>query len=76
VPTVTVGVVNIMLLLAALAAEVPAALVAVTVKVYVTLSANPETVIFPLAAVPVNPPGLEVAVYVVIGNPPSYVLAV
>jgi hypothetical protein len=52
-------------LLAALAALVPIALVAVTVKVYEVEGFNPETVIVPDPAwlkVPVIPLGLEVAV--------------
>ena len=51
------------------AAEVPLAFVAVTVKVYAVPLLSPETVIG-LAPVPVNPPGLDVAVNVVIAEPP------
>ena len=50
--------------LAALAPEVPVALVAVTVKVYSVNSDSPETSIGLVAEVPVNPPGLDVAVKV------------
>jgi hypothetical protein len=48
--------------LAALAPEVPVALVAVTVKVYSVNSESPSTRIGLDAEVPVNPPGLDVAV--------------
>jgi hypothetical protein len=63
-----------MLLLAALAGPVPIAFVAVTVNVYAVPVVKPETVIVPepaVANVPVIPPGLDVAVYSVIGTPPS-----
>ena len=57
------------------AAEVkPAAFVAVTVNVYGVPAVSSVTVIVPEPAwdtVPVPPAGLEVAVYVVIGEPPS-----
>ena len=56
------------------AAEVPAAFVAVTVNMYEVPTVSPVTVIVPEPAwdtVPVPPAGLEVAVYVVIGEPPS-----
>ena len=43
-------------------APVPAELVAVTVKVYSTPLARPVTIAGELAAEPVNPPGLDVAV--------------
>jgi hypothetical protein len=54
---------------AADAVDVPLALVAVTVNVYAVPLVNPETVIG-LAPVPVNDPGDEVAVKVVIVEPP------
>jgi hypothetical protein len=57
------------LLEAAEAVEVPLALVAVTVNVYAVPFVNPETVIGD-APVPVNDPGDEVAVNVVIVLPP------
>jgi hypothetical protein len=63
-----------MLLLAALAGPVPIAFVAVTVNVYATPDVRPDTVIVPepeVARLPVIPPGLDVAVYSVIGTPPS-----
>jgi hypothetical protein len=69
-------VVAVMLLEAAEAGPVPVALVAVTVNVYDVLDARPVTVTGDEAPVPVNPPGLEVTVYAVIGNPPSKVGAV
>jgi hypothetical protein len=47
---------------AALAPDVPVALVAVTVNVYAVCSDSPLTVIGELALVPVSPPGLDVAV--------------
>jgi hypothetical protein len=50
---------------AALGLDVPVALVAVTVNVYAVCSDSPETVIGDVALVPVSPPGLDVAVYVV-----------
>jgi hypothetical protein len=50
---------------AALGLEVPVAFVAVTVNVYAVFSDSPLTVIGELALVPVSPPGLDVAVYVV-----------
>ena len=56
------------------ASEVPAAFVAVTVNVYEVPAVSPVTVIWPEPArdrVAVPPAGLEVAVYVVIGEPPS-----
>jgi hypothetical protein len=62
-----------MLLLAALAALVPAALVDVTVNVYAVLALNPVTVMVPEPAwlkVPVPPAGLLTAVYDVITLPP------
>jgi hypothetical protein len=58
------------LLLALLAVEVPFAFVAVTVKVYAVAAVNPETVIGLVAEVPVNEPGVDVAVKVVIAEPP------
>jgi len=63
-----------MLLLAALDAPVPMAFVAATVKVYEVPDVNPETEMVPEPAVlnvPVMPPGDDVAVYDVIGTPPS-----
>jgi len=56
------------LLLALLAADVPFAFVAVTVKVYEVSLVNPETVIGLDAPVPVSEPGELVTVYEVIGN--------
>jgi hypothetical protein len=61
---------------AADAAPVPLELVAVTVNVYAVLDCKPVTEIGLEAPVPVNPPGLEVTVYEVIGSPPSKVGAV
>jgi hypothetical protein len=61
------------------ASEVPEAFVAVTVNVYAVLRVSPVTDRVPAAApdrVPVFPPGLDVAVYFVIGEPPSDVGAV
>jgi hypothetical protein len=58
-----------MLLEAADAVDVPLAFVAVTVNVYAVLGDSPETVIG-LAPVPVNPPGLDVAVKVDTAAPP------
>jgi hypothetical protein len=55
-------------LLAALAADVPLALVAVTVKVYAVPLVKPETVIGD-DPVPVRPPGLDVAVNVAAAPP-------
>ena len=55
------------------AVEVPAAFVAVTVNAYEVPAASPVTVIVPDPAwvtVPVIPPVSEVAVYLVIGEPP------
>jgi hypothetical protein len=60
-------------LLAALAALVPTAFVAVTVNVYEVPFVKPVTLIVPEPAcdiVPVIPPGLDVAVYPVITDPP------
>jgi hypothetical protein len=65
-----------MLLEAADAALVPRELVAVTVNVYEVLDCKPVTVTGEDAPVPVNPPGLDVTVYAVIGKPPSKVGAV
>ena len=59
---------GITLLLAELAADVPFALVAVTVNVYDVPSVKPETVIGE-DPVPVNDPGLDVAVYVAAAPP-------
>jgi hypothetical protein len=50
---------------------VPYALLAVTVNVYVVPFERPVTVIGELPPVAVNPPVLEVTVYVVIALPPS-----
>jgi hypothetical protein len=58
---------------AADAAEVPIAFVAVTVNVYVVLGVSPVIMMVPESAwstAPVFPPGLEVAVYCVIVEPP------
>ena len=56
-------------LLAALAADVPLAFVAVTANVYDVPFVKPDTVIG-LAPVPVNESGVDVAVNVVIAEPP------
>jgi hypothetical protein len=66
----------VILLLAAEGADVPIALVAVTVNVYEVSCVKPVTVIGEDAPVPVIDPGLEVAVYPVIADPPSSVGAV
>jgi hypothetical protein len=58
-----------MLLDADEAPEVPEAFVAVTVNVYEVDDCKPATVIGEEDPVPVNPPGLEVAVNVVAGAP-------
>jgi len=51
--------------------EVPAALLAVTLKVYLVLSARPETVASPgPVVVALCPPGDAVTVYLVIAEPP------
>jgi hypothetical protein len=63
------GATGVTLLEAADAVEVPLALVAVTVNVYAVPFDKPETVIGEVP-VPVNPPGEEVAVKVVIVAPP------
>jgi hypothetical protein len=55
---------------AADAAEVPTAFVAVTVNVYAVPGVSPVTVMVPEPE-PEPPLGLEVAVYCVIGEPPS-----
>jgi hypothetical protein len=60
-----------MLLDALEAALVPRELVAVTVNVYDVLEASPVTVNGDEAPDAVNPLGLDVAVYEVIGKPPS-----
>src|SRR5260221_13359207 len=52
-------------------APVPTALVAVTVKVYVVPLVRAVTRIAEAVPVAVTPPGLEVTVYLVIGEPPS-----
>lgn len=57
-------------LLAADGALVPIALAAVTVNVYVTEFVSPKTVIGLDVLTPVNPPGFDVAVNPVIGEPP------
>jgi hypothetical protein len=57
-------------LLAELGALVPIAFVAVTVNVYEVPVVNPETVMGEDAPVPVMLPGLDVAVYPVIVEPP------
>jgi hypothetical protein len=51
-----------MLLLAELGVPDPSPLLAVTVNVYEVSEDSPETVIGPELAVPVNPPGFDVAV--------------
>jgi hypothetical protein len=68
--TTGTGAAGVTLLDALLAADVPLALVAVTVNVYAVPLLNPETVIGD-APVPVNPPGDEVAVNVDTAAPPS-----
>jgi hypothetical protein len=62
---------GVTLLLAALAGPVPTALVAVTVNVYAVPRVKPDTVIGDVADVAVIPPGLDVAVYSVIGELPG-----
>src|SRR5450631_3305991 len=52
------------------AGPVPMTFVAVTVKVYPTPFVRPATTRGLAAPLAVNPPGLEVAVYPVIGSPP------
>jgi hypothetical protein len=59
-------------LLAALAAPVPAPLVAVTVNVYAVLFVSPVTAIGEEAPVPVTPPGFDVAVYPVMAALPTF----
>ena len=61
---------------AELAGPVPMAFVAVTVKVYAVPLESPVTVIGLAVPVPVKPPGLEVAVYPVMAEPPSLAGAV
>ena len=68
---VTAGPVGVTLLDGADGALTPATLVAVTVKVYGIPGVSPETMIGPPVVTPVIPPGLDVAVYVEIGLPPS-----
>ena len=58
-----------MLLLAALAADVPVLFVAVTVNVYAVFVVRPETVSGDAEPVAVKPPGLDVTVKFVIGEP-------
>jgi hypothetical protein len=53
------------------AGPVPTALVAVTEHVYAVPLASPVTVIGEAVPDAVNPPGLHVAVYEVMGDPPS-----
>jgi hypothetical protein len=63
----------VMLLDAALCAELPTAFVAYTLKVYDVTGVKPETVIVPEPAcdkVPVMLPGVDIAVYEVIVDPP------
>jgi hypothetical protein len=55
---------------AELAGPGPLAFVAVTVKVYAAPLVSPATIIGLVVPVPVIPPGLEVTVYPVIGEPP------
>jgi hypothetical protein len=52
------------------AKEVPLAFVAVTLNVYAVLWVKPITLIDPLDVVPVTDPGVDVAVYVLIADPP------
>jgi hypothetical protein len=61
---------NVTLLEAAEGADVPIALVAVTVNVYMVGLSSPLTATGEDAPVPVIDPGLEVAVYPVIADPP------
>jgi hypothetical protein len=56
---------------ATLAGLIPLAFVAITVKVYAVPLVSPVTIIGLAEPVPVKPPGLEVTVYPVIGNPPT-----
>jgi hypothetical protein len=65
-----------MLFDAADAVEFPLEFVATTVNVYATPDCKPVTVSGDAPPVAVNPPGLEVTVYEVIGKPPSKVGAV
>jgi hypothetical protein len=65
--------VGVALLLAALTGPVPWPLVAVTVKVYAVPLDKPVTTTGEDAPVPVNPPGDEVTVYVVIALDPTFV---
>jgi hypothetical protein len=53
--------------------ELPLEFVATTVKVYVTPLVNPGTTIGDVVSDAVIPPGLAVAVYEVIGEPPTLV---
>jgi hypothetical protein len=69
-PVAANGIIGVTLLDAADAAEVPLLLLAVTVNVYAVPPVRPETVIGLVDEVPVNPPGLEVAVKLVIVEPP------
>ena len=64
------GATGVTLLEAADAGPVPIALVAFTVNVYAVPFVSPDTVTGLDAAEPVNPPGLDVAVYEVIALPP------
>ena len=52
-------------------APVPTAFVAVTVKVYDTPLVSPVTVMGDAVLLLANPPGFEVTVYEVMGEPPS-----
>ena len=56
-------------MLAALAADVPKTFVAVTVNVYAVLVVKPVTVKGDAEPVAVRPPGLDVTVKLVIGEP-------
>ena len=68
-PDTTALIVGVTLLEALDESEVPLAFVAVTVNVYAVPFVSPETVIGE-DPVPVSPPGEEVAVNVVIVEPP------
>ena len=65
----SVAATGVTLLLAALAAEVPKTFVAVTVNVYAVLVVKPVTVNGDAEPVAVKPPGLDVTVQLVMGEP-------
>ena len=65
----SVAATGVTLLLAALAAEVPKTFVPVTVNVYATPVVRPVTVNGDAEPVAVKPPGLDVTVKLVMGEP-------